>query len=332
MARNKKTTALQQMKEKMAAQGWTFDAEDNPIPPPTVVVANGHAGDENASLASISGSDGNNSRVNGKRKSSGSELPPAIAQMKAELAVVRAKKRSKKGATEMENLIDDTVKAKLWASAKIVSCARQREKVAGECLDLMDLEEYQGDDPETKANKEEWVTAFGPKVVKFLNKHRSYVQTNINKACVKWMDKNNGELPSKAELEAIINRTCDPNDNTQWPLIKWYWDEALAAAAGNKADWHTDHRHYLTISKAAPPKNPDAVYITPITEAYLVACIESNRDKWTEMYRIKNMDEYSDVEKWKPNQKVTKDADGNDKPVCTLFSLQFALFLMPLSV
>ncbi len=159
-------------------------------------------------------------------------------------------------------------------------------KAAKHCLELLNLDEAMGDSPEAKAFRDDWVKAYAHKVLTAVNKHRSYVQNRCKEVCFHWMEEHDGKLPSKADMEACINRTIDISKSYQYEVFKFYWDGLITRAAGNLDDWHQDKRFYLPMSTAAPPNAPNKPYITPSTEAIAVAFVESNRSKWPAIFAV----------------------------------------------
>lgn len=196
---------------------------------------------------------------------------------------------------EMLDLIKTCVKDHLWALVKIIQGQKAQEKATKKCLELMKLEDFQGNDAQTVANRKAWVESYAQEVTKAINAQRSYAQTRVKEACDGWMANNGGTLPTKAELESCLKRTVDVNTEEGKALFKWYWDEVLPKAAGNHSDWHPDHRHYMTISEGKPP-NSDTPYITPSTEAFAVAAIVNNSVKWPAMFKLKQ--DHPGVKNW----------------------------------
>lgn len=253
---------------------------------------------------------GKNNQQQGRNNHQQGRVNPVVARMQAQLAIVENRQARGNGQDEMELLIKECVKDELWSLAKIVSGPNQREALAEKCLELLDLEDFRGDTDIARENRRGWIKAYGPIIVKHLNAHRSYVQNQIKKACNSWQAEHGGLMPSHGDLLKCLKREINPNNTGEYALFKWYWDELLTKAAGNLANWHTDHRHYMCISTAAPPNNANAKYITPSTEAFAVACCESNRTKWEALWTLKV--QYPNVKDFKINTKIRMQPNGKD--------------------
>jgi hypothetical protein len=96
-----------------------------------------------------------------------------------------------------------------------------------------------------------------------------------------------GTLPTEAMLKKCLERKIDLKKDDEVAVMKWYWDDLMAMAAGNSDDWHVDKRHYVLLSTGAPPKKDARPYITPSTEAIALAFVENNRSKWPAIYAAK---------------------------------------------
>jgi hypothetical protein len=101
------------------------------------------------------------------------------------------------------------------------------------------------------------------------------------------MEANNGYFPSSAMLLACLERKIDLEKAADAQFFEVYWDGLLPKTTGNKHDWSPAHSHYVKITDGAPPNSPNSLYITPSTEAFVVAVIESNEERWVETYRQK---------------------------------------------
>ena len=214
----------------------------------------------------------------------------AMANMKAQLAVTKAKKAKKQKdppQDETPQVIRGVIHKDLWALSKFIINETSEKKATTKCLELMDSEEFNGEGEEYDAQREEWITAYGHVVTEKLNIHRSYVQNRVKEACVRWMADNEGTLPSEEMLKKCLERKIDLKNAYEVAVMKWYWDDLMAMAAGNADDWNADKRHYVLLSTGAPPKKDARPYITPSTEAIALAFVENNRDKWPALYAAK---------------------------------------------
>ena len=235
------------------------------------------------------------------------------AQMKNDSARRKAKQAKKNAPKEMNALITSTVKAQLWKGVKIPYGTNQQEKAAEMCLDAMNLEGFQGNSPKEKEDRAEWILTYMPKVTTAINNQRSYVQKQIQKSCFKWMDSHSGKMPEMSKLLACMERKVDITKGNGWEYALFYWDELIPHAVGNRHDWNEAKRYYFTMSKAAPPNKPDKPYVTPSTEAFALACIESNHTRWAAV-RAKQLENpgrnysvKSKYEKDEPEETQSKD-------------------------
>lgn len=208
----------------------------------------------------------------------------ALLAMEQQLAVVNKKAKVCTVNGEMIRLINDKAKEELWRFVKIISGKKAAIKATGKMLQLLQLAEYQGKGEDMDELRASWITAYKDEVVKAINGIRSYVQNRVKGACFDFMNNHNGQLPTQELLIKIVKRQIDLNDDHEVEVFKWYWDNLMAKAAGNMSDWHPDKRHFMLLSTAAPPNDPNNPYITPSTEAIALAMIESNRSRWTHIH------------------------------------------------
>jgi hypothetical protein len=234
-----------------------------------------------------------------------------IAAMFNQLAIVKHKSRAKVDEhDETLSFIKECVKKHLWPLVKIITSKTTEYKAAIMCLRYLDLEEFEGDDEESEALREQWITAYAHIVTSEINTHRSYVQNRVKKACDKWMATHDGVMPSKDILEKCVKREIDPDNVYELETMMWWWDDCLVYAAGNLDDWHADKRHYMPISRAAPPDTPQKFYIMPSTEGIAMAFIENNRSKWKALYDAKQ--QFPHTTKFIVTSKVRVDENGNE--------------------
>jgi hypothetical protein len=307
--------------------GNFFSLDGTPVP----------VGSDNKPLISVnSGTDDDNSSDHGDDSTDGdpdyappvaNNAPPAannaqngrkskaIIEMEEQLVHVKKKRRKVEDSPAMDRLIHDTVKNSSWRKIKFAHGQAQREQATRVVLSDMDSTECKGEGPKKEALQETWVEAYTGVVVKKFNKQRSYAQTQVSKAVTKWMDSHKGQIPNTGRLEALLKREIDPKNDDDYALMKWYWTEVLPMAAGNGHDWGVDKRYYLTLTEGAPANAPDKKYVPPSTEAIAVAFIENNRDKWAEIWKLKQEDDYVDVKFWRPNVKLEYNTDANGQQV-----------------
>lgn len=249
--------------------------------------------------------------VTGK-KSKTAHSSKAVANMKAQLAVTTHKKAKKKkddGAPvdETISLIRECIRKDLWALSKFVNGENSQNKAAAMCLKLLNIKEFNGTGDKADARRAEWIKAYGPVVTTQLNNHRSYVQNRCKDACFRWMDDHEGTMPSQETLKKCLERKIDLKNDAEVAVMKWYWDDLIAMAAGNLEDWHPEKRHYMLLSTAAPPNNAEMPYITPSTEAIALAFIANNETKWPALHAAKQ--QYPKAREVRAKAKVVRDGD-----------------------
>ena len=128
--------------------------------------------------------------------------------------------------------------------------------------------------------------ANGPVVTRLLNEHRSYVTSQLKEVMHKWYLVHDNTLPSKEELEALIDRDFELGEPTtgldeeDYNKLRWFFTEFLPKACGNQADWGPEHHFYMTVQKGAPPNRPKRYYVTHATEAFALWVVENNREAW----------------------------------------------------
>jgi hypothetical protein len=302
----KKLKELQQQRDALLAQlrenGQTLDENGQlvPIDPNDDDNCAQTGTDDDHGDTSSSDDEAQPKKKKAKSKSKQSKKFPsrphsskAVANMKAQLAVTKHKKAKKKGKEidedETPRLIRECIHKHLWALSKFVNGEQSQDKVAAKCLELLNIKEFNGQGEQYDADRAEWIKAYGPGVTAQLNTHRSYVQNRCREACIRWMDNHEGTLPSEELLLKCLERKIDLKNDDEVAVMKWYWDDLLAMAAGNAEDWNVDKRHYVLLSTGAPPKNPESPYITPSTEAIAMTFIDNNRTRWPALFAAKQL-------------------------------------------
>ena len=305
------------MLAQLAEKGLTLDENGTLVDLPR----NGDSGDDTDPNATDNGdSDSENEgqatrkmAARGSRSSKAVAKPSkAVANMQAQLAVTKHKRsKKKKKDEEMDEtvvLIRECVHNKLWALSKFVSGEKSQDKAAAMCLHLLDLDGFTGKGKHYDAQRAQWIKAYGPIVTAAINTHRSYVQNRCKEACFRWMDDHQGTLPTEDVLKKCLERKIDLKVMDEVEVMKWFWDDLIAMAAGNMDDWHPDKRHYLPLSTGAPPNSDSMPYITSSTEAIAVTFIENNRSKWPAIYAAKHV--YKKAKEIRVKAKVEVDDNG----------------------
>lgn len=213
--------------------------------------------------------------------------------LQAEAARAKKSKRSRdseEAKKEKERLkhIKTTISgAGIWRVTKFILSEERGRKVALTCIKIMKWVGTIGQEEAALKGQQDFVDAYWTVVIKLFNEHRTYVNGEIKKVFYKWWLDHEEDLPTVAEIKSCLDRTVDIQSISGYHLFDFYWNCLLPKACGNMQDWDTNHRHYMTISKGAPPGKPDEPYITPSTEAYIVSVFQSNRDRWMSMFEIK---------------------------------------------
>jgi hypothetical protein len=202
-------------------------------------------------------------------------------------AAKRHKDAKKSGMSQMEILIKHIIKSDVWRGVKLAFGVKNQKQAAGLCLTALNLKDFQGDSDEVKKKRQEWIDHYYGVVTRETNEHRGYVQTQIRHAVLKYMAVHGGNFPPSEKFVACLERKLDLDSEADYHVFQLYWDTLIPKAAGNKHDWNTSHSHYMRMCDGAPPNNPESLYVTPSTEAFLVATLESNEERWAETYRQK---------------------------------------------
>lgn len=239
-----------------------------------------------------------------KRKSTAlKELEEAIA--------ISANKKARKGTkTETTRKIYNILREQGWKKIKFANSAKQKIAATTIILDLMELEEFTGDDEETQELRKAWIEENHSDVVKQLNKTRSYAQTEVIKALKQWQRGHEGQLPSLEDLERCLKREIDLDNPADVELFEWYSTVLLRKACANASDWTDEHYLFLCLYNGAPPNDPNNFYVPPSTEGIAVAMVENNRSKLTEFWRLLAMPEHAGILKVVPKVKIVVEDDG----------------------
>lgn len=207
---------------------------------------------------------------------------------------LEGKSRRQQSVGGMKKVIKEEVNG-LWRVLKVIKGKKMQTAAAEKLLAVLDFKCMQGDDPEAKAAKKDWIKIYGPEVTKALNDKRSYVQTQIKEVCYKWWLAHEKTLPPLDDIVRILKRDLnfeppkddtDPQDDTE--LFRWWWLEILPKATGNGHDWGVDKRLYACPHNGAPEANPNALYIPPSTESMAAFLIANNYENWPLQWQAKN--------------------------------------------
>lgn len=239
-----------------------------------------------------------------------------LRQQKKDFAAAESKQAKKNGKSQMKALIKTAVKTLVWKGVKYTHGEDSQEKAAKYCMRALDLDYLKGNSEKAKENRAEWLMTYKADVVKEINGHRGYAQKQIQKACVKWMRENDGDMPTMEMILKCLNRTIDIDNPQEYKYFEWYWNQLMPKAAANRADWNESKRHYMLMHNAAPPNAPNQLYVPPSTEAYAVWAIESNHARWPAIYEkqvanpARKYHTYSTVKEGLPEETESKKKPG----------------------
>ena len=177
---------------------------------------------------------------------------------------------------------------------KFANTPDQIAKATVKILDILNMKEFRGTDDKTKALRTAWVASNQGVVLKKINKCRNYASTQLMGAVNWWQDNNAGEIPTLDQLEALIQRNIDLDNDEHYDLMKWWWNLAVPKACANAKDWGPSHRNYMCLYNGAPANDPTALYVPPGTEAIAVAMIENLREVRDKVWKIRQLPEYKE--------------------------------------
>ena len=169
---------------------------------------------------------------------------------------------------EVESLCQFYVNKYIWRKTKFDRYKNSKERAS---LELMHHAKFQflrnKPPPVVKYWKKRWIQQFGPSVAKAINKRRSDVTQGVKAAIRDYYD-DKGSLPTIPQLESILKRDFDPDDEDMCQLMEWYWDSLIPKVAGN--DWDEDKRYFGLMHRHFEGNDPNKVFIHTSTEAFAV--------------------------------------------------------------
>ena len=127
---------------------------------------------------------------------------------------------------------------------------------------------------------------------------------------MRWQMKHNGQIPGDKDLDRILERNLDMNNEEDYDLMEWWHCDVMAMVCGYGKHWNQDKFNYLTISEGAPPGQPNKKYITSSHEAMARAFFANNREKWMEIWQLRRLDEYQGRTTFVAKSKIEYQADG----------------------
>jgi hypothetical protein len=229
-----------------------------------------------------------------------SKLPPimrTLQQMEEELAQLQAEntKLKAKHAKTMPKLVRKSGKhdkndphpllikkkfrEEIWRTYKFITSDAQEKTITGSVCDIIDI-------PEAKDEqwRELWIANYSSVCSRELNQTRSYVLARLKDASFAYMDRNDGDLFSEADILACLSRKVMPELHE---CFDWYVNNYLPHATANADHWSTGKRHYSTLSVCGRPKAARKLYVPPSTEAFAVTAFECFRTAWVELWALK---------------------------------------------
>jgi len=216
-----------------------------------------------------------NKKSSKKRKSSGSvatakshdatdqhpsntEIKENIKKLEAELALAKETNdkllqnatTNMKAAANMNDaivaLVDDAVKGDLWRTIKFINDELQQKrfgkkiyKCLGKNVQHLDMDEF--------------IATYSGHAVATLNQFRIYITNRLGEAVLSWLgsEDEGAGMPKTEDIVKCLERKIDPKKPEEMAFFRWYWDQFLPMAT--RGDSFKDcHRHFATISKAAP--------------------------------------------------------------------------------
>ena len=127
-------------------------------------------------------------------------------------------------------------------------------------------------------------------ITSLLNEKRSYVQQEMRKMAIKYMQRNNGELPSVELIKSIMDRTIPlKNNKKNCDIVVWWVDKMMPKFVANATKVFTEsERHYKIIDQCTHEFNGEIVaHMPPSCEAFGVIVYENCHSKSINEYKLK---------------------------------------------
>lgn len=178
----------------------------------------------------------------------------------------------------------DAIKHKAWKSIQFIPNEQVGTRFALKLVECMNVKGYIGE--EGKDQRDRWASLYTRFSVCCHNAHRSTVVNRMKGVCDKLFATNKKLYPVEDVVRMLI-RDFDPQDKDDFPIMEWYWTELIPAATGNTKDWGSNTYLFNCMSNAAPPNDPEKLYVTPAIEAFAVMMYEGNATKFEKQAEIK---------------------------------------------
>ena len=194
------------------------------------------------------------------------------------------KKAKEEADKRLKKMIDKIVNEHVFRLTKFIRF-EGADKIAAKEVCL--LAEYYYLRDKSEEEKERligiWVEKYVKKVVSSINRRRGEIQQQLRKVLKARYHHGEGELPTSAQLEAILKRSFAPDDETMMDLFMWWWDVVIPKVAGK--DWAEDKRHYGIMSLHTLEEDKTKLFVPKSTEALAVWIVENNRLCWPEIWK-----------------------------------------------
>ena len=220
--------------------------------------------------------------------------PPAVpdpASLVAKMPGILGKGSSASGQNasnrdDWVTIIKTKVKFNTFKKFKFVTDSDGEERVLSEVISLVGLSSLESSGKEGAAQLQLFCTKYASVIMSEINATRNYVQAQVKKVCMAWLAVNSGKLPKMKDIEACYTRTIDLDSEEKQELAVWYVDKFLPACTGNSIDFSPKIRYYETISDAKSDVKCLYPDMTPETEAFGIAVLESNYTKWPKLFDL----------------------------------------------
>ena len=188
---------------------------------------------------------------------------------------------------ELVSLIKSTVRDHVFKKFKFVTNDEQNLALCNATITAMNKEELTGEGPEKDLARTKFQVDYGDTISSSLNNSRNYVQTQTQRSAYEWWESHNKTLPSFKDIADCFQRKLDTTDAENADSILFYCEYFLPKLTGNARDYSDKIRYFQTISEAKSGSNAEHFDITPETEAFGLVLFENYREKWLEIFKIK---------------------------------------------
>jgi hypothetical protein len=184
----------------------------------------------------------------------------------------------------MERLIKDKVRCELWRTIKFITHTSQKEEITEKLRGMLNLEAHEGNSPAAQAARENWCRIYESVVMSEINKCRTYVIGRIREAVFEYKDTHKGEFPPLDLWKLCASREIKEDNMT---VFVDYMDKLLPRATGNTVHWGKSKRCFETVSTCSFPGTPEAMFVPPSTEGFLLTVLEGYGTVWHKQWLFK---------------------------------------------